>query len=93
MNKKIFRVKGRIIKKYVLHKAKKEGKDTKRKIIYNFEKELTGVSKEDVLEKIYSFFGSIYKVKRNNIKIDEITEISPSEVKNRDLKKFLEIWK
>lgn len=93
MNKKIFRIKGKIIKKYLIHKSKKEGKDTKRTVIYNFEKEITGTSEKDVLEKIFSFFGSVYKVKRSCIKIDEIKEISADEIKSKILKKFIEKWK
>lgn len=93
VNVKIFKVKGKIFKTLILHKAKKEGKDTKKTVVYNFEKEVLGTSEREVLEKIYSFFGSVFKVKRKKIKIEEIKEIGEEEIKNRDLKKFLKIWK
>jgi len=93
VNKKIFRVEGIISKTIIIHKAKKEGVDTKAKVTYRFSKEILGVSKEDVLERLLSFFGSVYKVKRKNIKITKIEEISEDRVKDKSLKKFLKIWK
>jgi len=93
VNKKIFRVEGIINKTVILRRAKKEGVDTKAKITYRFSKEVLGVSKEDVLERILSFFGSVYKVKRKNIKILKIEEISEDQIKDKSLKKFLRIWK
>ncbi len=92
-NKKIFRIEGIITKNLILRRAKKEGIDTKTKIIYKFRKELLGVSKEDVLERLYPFFGSIYKVKRRNIKILKVEEIPEDKVTNKALKKFLQLWK
>jgi len=93
VNKKIFRVEGIINKTVIIHKARKEGVDTKAKITYRFSKEILGISKEDVLERLLSFFGSIYKVKRKNIKITKIEEISEDQVKDKSLRKFLKIWK
>jgi len=93
VNKKIFRVEGIINKTVILKRARKEGVDTKAKITYKFSKEVLGVSKEDVLERILSFFGSIYKVKRKNIKILNIEEISEDQIKDKSLKKFLKIWR
>jgi len=82
VNKKIFRVEGIISKTIIVHKARKEGVDTKAKVTYRFSKEILGVSKEDVLERLLSFFGSVYKVKRKNIKITKIEEISEDQVKD-----------
>lgn len=93
VNAKVFRIKGKIFKTIILHKAKKEGKDTKKTIIYNFEKEVLGTSKDEILERIYSFFGSVFKVKRKKIKIEEIKEIGEEEIKDKNLKKFLKIWR
>ncbi|RDD52143.1 50S ribosomal protein L18a [Nanoarchaeota archaeon NZ13-N] len=93
VNKKIFRVEGIIKKTVILNKAGKEGVDTKSKVIYKFGKEILGTSKEEVLERIYSFFGSIYKVKRKNIEIMKVEEINEEELKDKILKKFLKIWK
>jgi len=93
VNKKIFRVEGIITKTIIVRRARKEGIDTKARVVYKFSKEILGVSKEDVLERILSFFGSVYKVKRKNIKITKIEEISEDQVKDKSLKKFLKIWK
>jgi len=93
VNKKIFRVEGIINKTIIVHRARKEGIDTKAKVTYRFSKEIIGVSKEDVLERLLSFFGSIYKVKRKNIKIIRIEEISEDQIRDKSLKKFLKIWK
>ena len=93
VNKKIFRVEGIINKTIIVHRARKEGIDTKAKVTYRFSKEIIGVSKEDVLERLLSFFGSIYKVKRKNIKITRIEEISEDQIRDKSLKKFLKIWK
>jgi len=93
VNKKIFRVEGIINKTVILNRRKKEGVDTKARITYKFSKEVFGVSKEEVLERILSFFGSVYKVKRKNIKILKIEEIPEDQIKDKSLKKFLEVWK
>jgi len=92
VNKKIFRVEGIINKTVIVHKARKEGINTKAKITYRFSKEVLGISKDDVLERILSFFGSIYKVKRKNIKITKIEEVPEDQIKDKSLKKFLKIW-
>jgi len=52
-----------------------------------------GIDEKDVLERIYSLFGSAYKVKRNKIKILKIEEISENDVKDKNLKKFIEYIK
>ncbi|RLE59841.1 MAG: 50S ribosomal protein L18a [Thermoprotei archaeon] len=48
-----------------------------------FSMELTGIRKEHVIEKVYSLLGSRHKLKRDHIRITDIKEISPNEVKNR----------
>jgi large subunit ribosomal protein LX len=40
-----------------------------------FTKEYRAISKERVIERVYSDFGSKHKVKRNKIKINEVEEI------------------
>ena len=45
-----------------------------------FTKELRAVKEEDIYEKLYSIFGSKHRIKRNQIKIDSIEEISDDEV-------------
>lgn len=45
-----------------------------------FTRELFALSNEQALERIYSDLGSKHKLKRNQIHIEEITEIKPEEV-------------
>ena len=45
-----------------------------------FTKELRAIKEEDIYEKLYSIFGSKHRIKRNQIKIDSIEEISADEV-------------
>ncbi len=45
-----------------------------------FTKELRAIKEEDIYEKLYSIFGSKHRIKRNQIKIDSIEEISEDEV-------------
>ncbi|MEM1782817.1 MAG: 50S ribosomal protein L18Ae [Nanopusillaceae archaeon] len=90
---KIFKVKGKIFKTLILRKARKEGEKTKKTVIYNFEKEIIGSSEKDALERLLSFFGSVFKVKRKKIKIEEIKEIKEDEIVDKDLKKFIKLWR
>jgi large subunit ribosomal protein LX len=91
MERKIFRVKGVIFKRKLLRaKKKKEGISTYRKVVMPFDVEISAVSEKDALEKIYSIYGGVHKVKRTQIKIEEVREISPEEVQDIQLKKFIE---
>ena len=45
-----------------------------------FTKEFRAIKEEDLYEKLYSIFGSKHGIKRNQIKIDSIEEISEDEV-------------
>ncbi|ADC46254.1 ribosomal protein LX RplX [Methanobrevibacter ruminantium M1] len=47
-----------------------------------FTKELRAIKEEDIYEKLYSIFGSKHRIKRNQIKIDSIEEISDDEVED-----------
>ena len=47
-----------------------------------FTKELRAVKEEEIYEKLYSIFGSKHRIKRNQIKIDSIEEISDDEVED-----------
>ena len=94
MDIKIYRVIGEIHKVKIIRKhRKKEGIDTKRKIVYKFVREMLGTSEKDVLERIYSLFGSVYNVKRNRIKILKIEEIKEEDIQDKNLKKFIELVK
>ncbi|HIP89968.1 MAG TPA: 50S ribosomal protein L18a [Candidatus Nanopusillus sp.] len=90
MDKKVFRIKGVIVKRKLLRpKIKKEGLPTYRRVVITFERELVAVNEKDALEKIYSLYGGIHRVKRFQIKIKEIKEVPIEEVKDLQLKKFL----
>jgi large subunit ribosomal protein LX len=47
-----------------------------------FTKELIALNEKQALERLFSDIGSRHKVKRSMIKIEEIREISPEEVKD-----------
>ena len=47
-----------------------------------FTKEIPALSREHVLERIYSDIGSRHKVKRNLIHIETIEELKPEEVED-----------
>ena len=54
-----------------------------------FSKEVRALKREDALEIVFSEIGSSHKVKRRNIKILEIKEIKPEEVKSPLIKGLL----
>lgn len=55
--------------------------------IMKFSKEIRAVSKEKALEKFYDILGA-QNIRRNQIRIIDIREIPPSEIKNRKLQKI-----
>jgi large subunit ribosomal protein LX len=71
MKTKIFRIKG----KFMMGNG-----------LQPFTKELKGIKKEDILEKIYSDFGSKHRISRSKIIIDEIIEISKDDVQDPIIK-------
>ena len=90
MEKKIYRIEGVIVKRKLIRpKLKKEGLPSYKKVVMRFKKELLGTSERDVVEKIYSVYGGLHKVKRGQIKIISIKEISLDEVEDLQLKKFV----
>ncbi|MDH5783202.1 MAG: 50S ribosomal protein L18Ae [Candidatus Bathyarchaeota archaeon] len=54
----------------------------------NFRKEVRALKPEDAVEKIYKELGSKHRVKRFQIKILKVKEISPEEVTNPIIKKL-----
>ena len=54
-----------------------------------FTKELKATNEEEIRERIYSEFGSKHHIKRNKIKIEDITEISADEVLDPVVKALL----
>jgi large subunit ribosomal protein LX len=65
MKTKIFRVKG----KFIMGNSLKP-----------FTKELKAINEKDIHEKLYSEFGSKHRIGRNQVFVEEITEISKEEV-------------
>ena len=74
MKTKIFRIQG----KFMMGNALKP-----------FTRELKATNEEEIKEKIYSEFGSKHHIKRNKIKIEDITEISADEVLDPVVKALL----
>ena len=54
-----------------------------------FTKELRAIKEEDIYEKLYSIFGSKHRIKRSQIKVDSIEEISEDEVEDPVVKAIL----
>jgi large subunit ribosomal protein LX len=75
MKTKIFRIQG----KFMMGNSLKP-----------FTKELKAINEEEIKEKIYSEFGSKHHIKRNKIKIKEITEISEDEVQDPLIKALIQ---
>ena len=74
MKTKIFRIQG----KFMMGNALKP-----------FTRELKATNEEEIRERIYSEFGSKHHIKRNKIKIEDITEISADEVIDPVIKALL----
>jgi len=91
MEKKIYRVKGIIFKRKLIRpKRKKEGKPTIRRIVMPFNVEVVSTSEKNAVDKIVHLFSSIHKVRRSQVKIDEVKEITLEDVRDIQLKKFIE---
>ena len=54
-----------------------------------FTKEFRAVKEEDLYEKLYSIFWSKHGIKRSQIKIDSIEEISEDEVEDHIVKAII----
>lgn len=74
METKIYRIKG----KFVMGDE-----------VQKFTKELKAFKEADIYEKIYSIFGSKHGINKNQIKIEDITEIKADEVVDPILKAIL----
>lgn len=73
---KAFRVKGKFIM----------GKSIMSKNWQRFTKEVASLNKEEAKERVYSDLGSKHRVKRRNIKVEEIEEIAEDEITNSRVK-------
>ncbi|WP_291767091.1 50S ribosomal protein L18Ae [Caldivirga sp. UBA161] len=58
-----------------------------------FRIEVTAINEGDAREKVYTRIGGGHKVPRNLIKVESITEVNPSEVKDRYIKQLLSLDK
>ena len=56
---------------------------------HEFTKEYKATSEADIKEKIYQRFGSKHGINRNQISINEISEIAPEEVVDPIVKEIL----
>ncbi len=54
-----------------------------------FSVELTEVSEEGAVERVYSLLGSRHKLKRAHIKVLEVRELSPDEVTDLRVRRLL----
>ncbi|MGV8144776.1 MAG: 50S ribosomal protein L18Ae [Methanothermobacter sp.] len=54
-----------------------------------FTKELKAINEEEIKERICSEFGSKHHIKRNKIKIEEISEIAQEDVQDPVVKALL----
>ena len=61
----------------------------KRKKIYTFSKEMISQKESHVREKVMSELGSRHRVKRKDITITKIEEISPEDATSLELRKIL----
>lgn len=59
-----------------------DGYYSKKKRKFYFSEEMRALSKDHVLEIIYSNIGSRHKVKRRDVVIEQINVISPEKAKN-----------
>lgn len=64
------------------------GKITKPNYKTDFQKEVRAVKPEDAVETVYKDIGSKHRAKRFQIKIIEVKEISPDEIKSPLIRKL-----
>jgi large subunit ribosomal protein LX len=64
------------------------GKIRKPNFQTDFQKEVRALKPEDAVEKIFMLLGSKHRVKRFQIKISNIEEITPDEIENIIVKKL-----
>jgi large subunit ribosomal protein LX len=74
MQMKVFRVTGEI---------------RKPNLKTSFKKELIALKPEHAIEKVYTELGSKHRVKRFHIKILNVEEVQPQDIKNPMLKKLV----
>jgi large subunit ribosomal protein LX len=65
------------------------GEINKPRLNTPFVKEIIAEKSEHAVEKVYSEIGSKHRVKRFQIKVSKVEEISPEEIENPVLKKLV----
>ena len=55
----------------------------------SFKKEIIALKPEHAIEKVYTELGSKHRVKRVHIKILNVEEVQPQDIKNPTLKKLV----
>jgi large subunit ribosomal protein LX len=55
----------------------------------SFKKEVIALKPEHAIEKVYTELGSKHRVKRFHIKITNVEEVQPEDIKNPTLKKLV----
>ena len=65
------------------------GEINKPRLNTPFVKEIIAEKSEHAVEKVYSEIGSKHRVKRFQIKVSKVEEISPEEIENPILKKLV----
>jgi large subunit ribosomal protein LX len=58
-----------------------------------FVKYIRALNEKQALEKIYSDFGSKNKIKRYNIRIEEIREVKPEEINDKTTRDLVKLEK
>lgn len=58
-----------------------------------FVKYIRALNEKQALEKIYSDFGSKNKIKRYNIKIEEMREVKPEEINDKTIRDLVKLEK
>ena len=65
------------------------GEINKPNLKTSFRKEVMAIKPEHALEKVYTELGSKHRVKRFQIRIDGVEEVSPQDIKNPLLRKLV----
>lgn len=65
------------------------GEINKPNLKTSFKKEIVALKAEHAIEKVYTEIGSKHRVKRFQIRIAKVEEVSPEEIENPLLKKFV----
>jgi large subunit ribosomal protein LX len=65
------------------------GEINKPNLNTTFRKEIVAAKQEHAVEKIYAELGSRHRVKRFQIRIDGVEEVSPENIENPLLKKLV----